>query len=199
MIKLIMLSGGLDSTYVLYKTLKETDDKVWVHHIVLKNSVENRWREELIASREIMKYCQKIRSFPYSESEWGFYFKKYFAWDIEIIAFTAAQIVPNIATKEDSVVLVTGRVKEDDAVRTSLRQTEYTQGLWEAAIKKFGGKIDKEIHRPLRDKYKSELIAELPLDLLNMVWYCRNSDAGRPCGKCRSCKDMVEARKVIKR
>jgi 7-cyano-7-deazaguanine synthase in queuosine biosynthesis len=198
MIKLIMLSGGLDSTYILYDAVKNSEDKIWVHHIVLKNSVEVRWKEELIAARKVMEYCRKIRSFPYSESEWGFHFKKYFVWDIDVIAFTAAQIVPNIAG-EDKVTLVTGRVKEDDNNPLSVQQLEYTQTLWEAASKKFAGKVEKDILKPIREKHKKELITELPLDLLNMVWYCRNSDQGRPCGKCKSCKDMAEARKSISR
>lgn len=198
MIKLIMFSGGLDSTYILYDAVKNTNDKIWVHHIVLKNTVEVRWKEELLAARKIMEYCQKIRRFPYSESEWGFPFKKYFCWDIDIVAFTAAQIVPNIAG-DDKVVLVTGRVKEDDNVESSVQQLEYTQAIWEASIKKFSGRVEDKILKPIKDKHKKDLITELPLDLLNMVWYCRNSDQGRPCGKCKSCKDMIEARKSIVR
>lgn len=191
-IKLIMLSGGLDSAYVLYKTLKETSDKVWAHHIILKNLVEVRWKEELESTKKIVEYCKKIRQFGYSESEWGFNFKQYLGWDIDLVVFTAAQIIPNIY-QHGKVTLVTGRVKEDDQVPTSLSQTVHTQAIWEAAIKKHERRVEKEISKPIRHLSKKDIIQDIPKELFDMVWYCRRSDEGKPCGRCRSCKDIQRA------
>lgn len=187
-----MLSGGLDSAYVLYKTLKDTQDNVWAHHIILKNLVEDRWKEELESTKKIVEYCKKIRNFSYSQSEWGFYFKSYLGWDIDLVAFTAAQIIPNIF-HYGKVTLVTGRVKEDDESSTSLSQTQYTQALWEAAIKKHERRVEKEISKPIRHMCKKEIIQDIPKELFDMVWYCRKSNEGKPCGRCRSCKDMKKA------
>lgn len=195
-IKLIMLSGGLDSTYVLYKTLKDTKYKIWVHHIILKNDRENRWEAELEATKKIVEYCRKIRPFPYSESEWGFYFKQFIPWDIDVIAFTAAQIVPSIFA-HGKVVLVTGRVKEDDDVRTSLNQTVYTQMLWEAATKKYQKRVEKEISKPIRHLSKKDLLKDMPQELIDMVWYCRHGENGVPCGHCRSCRDIQKAKQEL--
>lgn len=191
-IKLIMLSGGLDSAYVLYKTLKETSDNVWAHHIILKNLVEVRWEEELESTKKIVEYCQKIRKFEYSESEWGFNFKRYLGWDIDLVVFTAAQIIPNIY-HYGKVTLVTGRVKEDDQVNASVNQTIHTQALWEAVIKKHEKYVEKEISKPIRHLYKKDIIKDIPKELFDMVWYCRRSDEGKPCGRCRSCRDIQKA------
>lgn len=64
---LVMFSGGLDSTTALYKLLKETNNNIYVHHIILKDT-SNRWKYELDTSRDIVKYLKNIRPFDYSES-----------------------------------------------------------------------------------------------------------------------------------
>ena len=64
---LVMFSGGLDSTTALYKLLKETKHKIYAHHIILKDKT-NRWKYELNASRNIIKYLKNIRSLDYTES-----------------------------------------------------------------------------------------------------------------------------------
>jgi 7-cyano-7-deazaguanine synthase in queuosine biosynthesis len=192
-----MLSGGLDSTYVLYKTLKDTKDKVWVHHIILKNNREPRWKEELEATQKVVEYCKKIRTFPYSESEWGFYLKGFVPWDIDVITFTAAQMVPNIYPHWGKVILVTGRVKEDDDVRSSLNQTVYTQTLWEAATKQHKMHVEKEISKPIRHLSKKDLLKDMPQELIDMVWYCRRGVNGSPCGHCRSCRDIQKAKQEL--
>lgn len=64
---LVMFSGGLDSTTALYKLLKETNHNIYAHHIILKDK-SDRWKYELKASRDIIKYLKNIRPFDYSES-----------------------------------------------------------------------------------------------------------------------------------
>lgn len=64
---LVMFSGGLDSTTALYKLLKDTDYNIYAHHTILKDSTE-RWKDELHACKNIVKYLQTIRNFNYSES-----------------------------------------------------------------------------------------------------------------------------------
>lgn len=198
MIQLIMLSGGLDSTYLLYRALKETNDKVWAHHIILKNLSENRWEAELKATKKIVEYCKNIRGFGYSESEWGFYFKKYIAWDADVVAFVASQIVPNISLRNEKVVLNTGRVQEDDKIATSIRQMEYSQAIWEASTKKYEKLVEKEIAKPIKHLSKKDLMKDMPQELIDMVWYCRHDyNNGVPCGQCKSCRDMQKANQEL--
>ena len=197
--KLLMFSGGLDSTYLLYKLLKESDDHLWVHHIQLM-SKENRWREERKAVKQIIQYCKSnIRDFSYSESIWKFNFTKYFAYDIEVVAFVAAQIIPNIYSKNlGPVYVVTGRVKNDDEAQSSLNQTEHTDLLWKTLCKRHSGKVINELHRPIRHMYKKELIPELPKELFDMVWYCRRPQNGQVCNVCRTCLQMKKSLTELK-
>ena len=61
-----MLSGGLDSTYVLAKLLRETDNTVIAHHIHLITNI-GRYEPEAISCRKIVDYCQReFRTFEYS-------------------------------------------------------------------------------------------------------------------------------------
>jgi len=68
-----MLSGGVDSVAVLKQLLEETDDKVYAHHIHIKNNegVQNikRYKAEALALRKTIPYMKKtFRDFHYSES-----------------------------------------------------------------------------------------------------------------------------------
>ena len=67
-----MLSGGIDSAYSLKKVLSETNEKLYVHHIHIKNnegSDVKRYKMEAKALRKIVPYMKKnFRDFHYSES-----------------------------------------------------------------------------------------------------------------------------------
>ena len=90
---IVMLSGGLDSVYLLYHYLTKTDLDVHAHHIVLKTPSEDRWEEEVKASRAVEKYCKnQYRDFQYSESYWEFPFLKYVGWDSDLCLLTASKI-----------------------------------------------------------------------------------------------------------
>jgi 7-cyano-7-deazaguanine synthase in queuosine biosynthesis len=196
MTELLMFSGGLDSTYILNDLMKK-NEKVWVHHITLINTVEERWVEEREAAREIVKWLwNKYRKFPYTESEWSFPFSKFYCWDMDIVTFVAAQIIPNIYAGQ-KIKLTTGRVMDDDESQSSIKQVERTQKMWETAKERFDYMAYNEINRPIKNKYKKELIPELPKDLLDLVWYCRRPVEGRPCGACKSCKDMEKAINIL--
>ena len=70
MTSLVMLSGGMDSTCVLYKTLKETDLDVHAHHVVLKDPAStHRWKLEKKAISYIVPWLSNnLRKFNYTES-----------------------------------------------------------------------------------------------------------------------------------
>jgi 7-cyano-7-deazaguanine synthase in queuosine biosynthesis len=53
MISLMMLSGGIDSTYVLARLLRETDDEILVHHVHFLNN-SNRHIPEAAACKKIV-------------------------------------------------------------------------------------------------------------------------------------------------
>ncbi len=67
-ITLVMFSGGIDSVYVLYRLLKESDDEIVAHHIHFVN-IERRHEAEARACRVVVDYLKKtVRDFIYTES-----------------------------------------------------------------------------------------------------------------------------------
>ena len=197
--KLLMFSGGLDSTYLLYKYVNSNED-IWVHHVILKNKQQNRWKEELKASREIISYMKKIRDFTYTESEWSMCIDENdisrMIWDGDVNAFVAGQIVPYI--KSDEITLIFGRIMEDDLMQSSIDHLKYTRMVWRAATEKFRHKTLPEFETPLRFKQKRDLVKELPDELLDLIWVCLYPiDENKPCNKCKSCIQLENAKRGI--
>ena len=200
---LVMFSGGVDSTFMLYHYLKNTDYKIHVHHISLRYPSEPRWKEEDIASKNIVQYCQNIRSFDYSESRMDFGFYKYAGRDSDTQLVMAAKVAPNIKGpislalgwqysdyQED---LINGRAKE-----------RVTEKLWEALCESIDYGLDKHINREIllplvqMKLSKKEMLKILPLELLRLTWSCRRplkdkNSVSRPCGKCHPCREIKEA------
>lgn len=95
MIKLIMLSGGIDSTGLLFKYLTETNDPIHVHHIRMVNR-EDRFQAEDISVKYIIEEARKIRPFTFSCSNWewkDYMGNGYVGWDIQNVAFVAGHVV----------------------------------------------------------------------------------------------------------
>lgn len=67
-VSLVMLSGGVDSVYVLHRLLRESDDEVIAHHIHFVNR-EGRHKAEDMACKRIVAHLRKtVRPFHYTES-----------------------------------------------------------------------------------------------------------------------------------
>ena len=187
---LIMFSGGIDSAYLIHLYIKK-EEPIHVHHIIFKSELEDRWKIELECSRKIVEYYKKIRDFNYTESEWGLgniERNKILLWDVDAINFISAQLVPSILSKK--VRHVSGRIMEDDFSESSLKQTKFSQMIWEAATEKYRYKAVREIHHPIRHLYKKDLVSDLEFDreVLNLTWSCRIPVDGKPCGVCKSCR-----------
>jgi 7-cyano-7-deazaguanine synthase in queuosine biosynthesis len=185
--KIILFSGGLDSTYLLYDHVMRKEN-IYVHHIILKNNTQPRWREELKASRNIVNYLKKYydHDFTYTESEWSF--DSDTVWDAEIETFVAVELVSHINSKK--VMYVRGNVRDDLVRNDSLyRATVHSnmEKLWHFGIHKYGDKVIPEVAKPIYHLWKKDIIKKLPVDLYKMIWYCMNPKDGKPCGDCLSC------------
>jgi 7-cyano-7-deazaguanine synthase in queuosine biosynthesis len=66
--RLVLWSGGIESTSVLHQFLAGTEERVVAHHLVLDNT-EGRARAELRAIERLLPELRKIRDFEYSSSE----------------------------------------------------------------------------------------------------------------------------------
>jgi 7-cyano-7-deazaguanine synthase in queuosine biosynthesis len=190
---LLMFSGGLDSTGVLYKLLTEKEYEeydIHVHHIQLKNR-ENRNRAESIAIENIKKYLKtnNFREFKYSETEFKFpdIDKRYF-YDVDIYNFIAGNLCWQMSYIEKVAI---GRIATDITNNPMTPRRMTSDNIFSAYTK-----IEKKFY-PLNSFTKQQIVNFLPSDLTKLTWSCRTPIyiKGIPT-KCETCMTCRELKKV---
>ncbi len=196
---LLMLSGGVDSTYALFKYLTETSLPVHVHHISMKVAEEPRHMLEDVACGRIVNFCGGFRHFSYTESSYGFDLP-YTGWDADVQLLVGARVAANLEAKRVTMVL---GINADDMAREEVAERAKRNvifDLWDAQIASIDedrrGRTNPAIHLPFKTVYKHEMIREMPRGLFHLTWSCRKpehregpTESGRdfPCGKCHAC------------
>ena len=188
----IMLSGGIDSVSVLKRILEETDEKIYAHHIHIKNNTGaqyKRYKAEAEAVRKIVPYMKRtIRDFHYSEStvdvrqlinllptdyeeEDVILANTLFFADMTYYNFIGGML----AKITQSPTIYTGTCKEDynnnnnswsssvlNRMENGLKQLNATSYPFEVTPR-----------RPHDNQSKRESIEYLGKELMEMIWYCR--------------------------
>jgi hypothetical protein len=187
---LIHLSGGLDSTYVLYKHLQENPNKtVLVHHVNLHHPAEDRLETENKAVHQILDWMKNNVSsnFVYHESTFGYgSLPRIAIKDIQIISLFSAIILRTAnfsRIKEIKFGWHQGEVSNNDALR-GLRVSKMLKAL-EAKPVKFTF--------PIANVSRKTMYEELPSELLALIKSCRKPHLlGGPCYECKTCKEYLE-------
>lgn len=199
--KLVMFSGGLDSTGALYKLLTETDEPIHAHYIFIRN-IERRGQAELRAVEALVPRLQEVRTFTFTQSMWGFaQFNRHFVYDAEIVFFVAAQIALN---EKRITHMVQGITKEDMEVAyeekdaTPQLSSPHIKRAWEIynTCFKYTNQAPPLRDFPVEHMSKKEVWQMLPEDIREHTWSCRHPRYradGQPaiCGVCRTCKQMM--------
>ena len=181
---LVMFSGGMDSTYMLWRLLQDPAvGPIHLHHMNIIN-IENRAKAEALAVAQIRNYFRVRGLEPsYSESTHEMPdFNGSFPWDTHFVYTVAATLC--LSFPQFYRVLI-GRTAHDAS----------------RAINRAGPNADKVFHIfepkaalefPLMYTAQDEIVAGLPEDLLALTWTCRTPwyDGQRPmpCGKCVNCR-----------
>lgn len=212
MISVVMLSGGLDSTGMLIKQLKETDSLVHVHHITLK-TCEDRWRAEGKAIEEIISYCRKhYKNFGFSTSTYEFpdFNIGYAGMDIMTVGFIGGNVVRAVQKQ----FIQTDNYLYDAEVLLGDTKTDFPGGMEElnSTIRITQAKymfkmqfLDYKSHNwntpqvsfPLIDYTKKEIYKKyIPDELKQSIWSCRRpvylDGKSIPCGICHTCQQMED-------
>lgn len=188
MISLVMLSGGIDSAYVLHKILTETDDEVLVHHVHLMTDM-GRHVPEASACNAIVKYCRaKFRSFHYSESTIDHRRFVAHGWDLMAAGFEAGMVASSyhaINRSEKAIDRWIVGLSSDDIV-----PPHRIERASETA--RFNCMIDQKPKLFIfpRIDVRDQLRA-MPRELAEMTWSCRQpvnvSNSPVACNKCSAC------------
>jgi len=199
---LLMLSGGLDSTYLLHHYLTRTDLVVHAHHIAIQYPQQPRWRAEAAAVKRIVDHCRThYRAFEFSESAFSLGFTGDVGWDSDLQLLVASKVVPSIQAEYVTVAL--GWSMEDQrhpqVVERGRRQV--TPNLWRAlwASINNNARINPELAMPLlaQQLTKGKMLQTLPRELARLCWSCRGRShhdmLKHPCGRCHACVFNLQA------
>ena len=202
---LVMLSGGLDSTYVLCRLLAETDDEIVAHHIAMMN-VEGRWQVEAERVPLILHAARRIweRDVPLTCSRVDRRGLDFYGIDMMTVGFEAGLAAMAWAWRGD------GRLPDRWTIGTCAEEGHNERrfvhvaaccraNCWPNEPPRF------ELLLPL--KTKAEQLAWLPPEIAALTWSCRRPQlspdaAGRrrwlACGECQTCHQLATARAALK-
>ncbi len=204
---ILMFSGGLDSTYVLWELLSRTDLPVHCHHVELRVASEPRWEHEKGATANVYKYCTaNCRKFSHGYSAYSWPVKTpYVGWDSDLILVEAQKVAGNFALVKgiEKVQVILGWCQDDlerDVVKERASRN-VTPNLWKAlhaGLYAHQRKIVADtLSFPLLEqkKYKKDLLPVMPPELAELAWTCRKpTKEGTPCHQCHACRSLSAAK-----
>lgn len=191
---IIPLSGGVDSTAALYKTLTENpNDNYLVFRIDMVHGTSgHRTTREAMATEKILFWLEEngIRNFAFRElridySQLGMTPP---VWDSEVVNFAASLV---IQAKPEIYEFIEGAIKDDfDENGFDERLNKIAKILYLHT-----GKTEEnlKIIFPVKDLGKYEVMKSIPKDLLELTWSCRYPKIVAPwtfgsCHECPQCK-----------
>jgi 7-cyano-7-deazaguanine synthase in queuosine biosynthesis len=197
-----MLSGGVDSLYVLHHLLTTTDDELWVHHVHLINR-EGRHRAEARACEEIVAWCrQHLRPFRYTESTIDHSAFEVSGRDVLSVALEAGLIAQNAwpTTKKHLDRWVLGYCLEEsqEIVAGQTVGSSNRRRIIETAVNVTAFPITAPPLASLELIPKHQELEALPRALAALAWTCRTprleADVFVECGQCKTCRLMEVTR-----
>lgn len=184
---LLLLSGGIDSAFCLWKHLTE-GGTIHIHHVHLKNH-EGRLKYEAEAVKRILKWMTKqgLTQYTYTESTFDYGTLRFIVKDHNIWALTAGIILADPQNRSINKMI---RPLHWDSFAKGAESAPAirSERAYRNIIQQVSGRNDVELLYPIRQRMKAEIIREMPRDLLELCWYCRTPKAGKPCHKCYTCK-----------
>lgn len=191
-----MYSGGLDSTAMLVRLLKETTDDLRVHHIRMVNR-EGRSDAEQAAVESILAWCRgRYRPFRYSESGLDFSTLEAIPIDYLSVAFVACQVA--IDTPGCTRIAVGTLARDLDEIKRSVTvaQRRVFAAMYECyRARKLGEPVVEWIY-PVYALTKPQIASLLEPEVRLLTWSCRrpvHAAAGfRVCGTCKPCRARAD-------
>ena len=196
---LLLFSGGIDSTYLLYYYLSQTNVPVHVHYISMRYPHIQRWKKEDQASASILQYFrQHYRPFESSDSINHMDAWEWVGMDSNIQLTTAARIAPNLSGELVTVVRgrCAGDILPDPEEETA--KVQQRDELWSALHKSITplhrDRVNSTHYCPLADSNvcKKDIIQTLPAELLSLCWSCRTPEMRdgvlQACSHCHTCQ-----------
>ncbi|MCP4469658.1 MAG: hypothetical protein GY815_03045 [Gammaproteobacteria bacterium] len=195
-VSLVMLSGGVDSVYSLFKILNEMDDEILVHHMHLVNK-ENRHIIEAESCKQVMAYCrQHFGDIPYTESTVDHSMFSVFGFDSFIVSYMAGVVARNHAEQTGKRISrwIWGYcIEEQDS--SDPAHYEQLENICAVSSYPFEPPV-RECISPILSK--AGQADYMPEELVHASWSCRSpvwtAQGPQECGVCHTCKVMIPIR-----
>jgi hypothetical protein len=182
---LIHYSGGIDSVNVAWNYLRKNPHKILlIHHIRLKNR-EGRHLTEAAAVANTLKWFQDngYSNFKYIETTYEQPDECFIPLDVYLyIGYMTPMIFRSYRGLK---YLLRPAVKDDYPEGTTYPLPREIDAEKICAI--LLNKMPISL-MPNLNKTKKEEIAELPIELFNLSWWCRRPIQEQNCHKCKTCK-----------
>jgi 7-cyano-7-deazaguanine synthase in queuosine biosynthesis len=185
---LVTVSGGIDSTLVLYDYLRNNPThKVLVHHCKLVNR-EGRADMETEAIGKVLTYLKnvtKLRNFEYTYSGFDYGNLRHIVQDIELMGFLLGVLYRSKSYTIGKVLICASKWDIECGVNYDVRAKRRFDII--RAV------TDKQVNfeYPIAHMSREEVIEALPKGLRDLTWYCRRPNGNKPCGKCRTCLNTL--------
>ena len=194
-----MFSGGMDSTYIAWKMMKNKIGKLHLHHASIRNDSDPLWKQQDRAVKLILDYFRKQGfEFGYSESIFEFFGWEQVGFDSDLLLLIGQKIAQNFDGKVELFIGWNPYDMERLCIADrSCRNV--TNNIWLSLVESARNRkhIDKNLHFPLIEDNlrKADIIEEMPKELLDLTWSCRKSKTDTPCGSCHACIEIQDALK----
>lgn len=192
--KILLFSGGMDSTYLTWRLLSGGVMGVHLHHVSIRTSLESRWKKEVKAVENIIKYFKtKGFVFEYSNSVSELYDMDRVGFDSDTVLLYAQKLAQNFVNDKKIEILLGWNPHDMERADIAERaERNVTSNIWKALVESASNRkyIDKELKFPLIKwgVNKDTIFKELPQELIDLTWSCRYGDE-KPCNKCHACKE----------
>lgn len=192
----VLFTGGLDSTYLVYKNLKE-GNRVQPYYVYLENNATKAKREQIqmekiwnVLNEMFPQKIMKPRTILETKitSSW---YHKFALCQPPIWVFALSWIQSNVHA------LQVAYVEGDDAVS----YIDKIKNLYEAYRGFIYDEVLIPLEFPLINTSKADIMWELPKELCEHIWSCEpqytDREANKPCGECITCEKYRKLTKEL--
>jgi 7-cyano-7-deazaguanine synthase in queuosine biosynthesis len=188
---LLHISGGMDSTYVLYDWLRNNPKKyILLHHVNLRHQAEDRLDLERKAVKNILTWLTDngMGNFVYEESSFDYgSLSRITIKDIQIVSMFSAILLKHPKYRSVRKLLLAwhqGEVNSDE-INRGYRVRNMLDCL------EVGRKINLVF--PIEHMSREDMAADMPIELLMLCHSCRKPVDGNNCGQCKTCLELIDA------
>lgn len=172
----VLWSGGLDSTYLIFKNLQE-GNSVTSYYVNIENN-----KEKTICEKNAIRKISKIFKL-YDFKDGGDIFKIKIFQSSNIFLKQVPLFIVSLVYLSDFDSVQIAYCKNDDAISylNEIKKIFYSfKGISHNKLPK--------LEFPLMKEGKEDYYNLLPKEIRKNIWYCENPHKMKPCNKCSPCE-----------